>query len=100
MPEGGIVSKHIPKMHQPFKDGAFAMAIETQTPIVPISFLNLYQIMPETMIHGGKVKVIIHKPIEVAGKTKADIETLKQEVYNTIQGALDNYISSNNRTVL
>lgn len=89
MPEGGIISKHIPKMHQPFKDGAFAMAIEAQVPIVPISFLNLYEIMPDTLLNWGRVKVIVHKPIETIGKTKTDIEALKQEVYQVIQGALD-----------
>ena len=39
----------------------------------------------------GRVKVIVHKPIETSGKTKTDIEALKQEVYQVIQGALDNY---------
>lgn len=91
MPEGGIVSKHIPKMHQPFKEGAFLMAIENQVPIVPITFLNLYNIMPENRLLWGVPRIIIHQPIETIGKTKENIEELKQAVYEVIQGAIDAY---------
>lgn len=91
MPEGGIVSKHIPKMQQPFKEGAFVMAIENQVPIVPISYLNLYKIMPENLLLWGKPQIIIHRPIETKGKTKADIDALKQQVYDVIQASIDKY---------
>ncbi len=89
MPEGGILSKNIPQMLQPFKDGAFILAIENQVPIVPISFLNLYRIMPESKLFWGKPKVVMHEPVETAGKTKADIEDLKMQVYKIIQGEID-----------
>jgi 1-acyl-sn-glycerol-3-phosphate acyltransferase len=88
MPEGGIISNHIPKMHQPFKDGAFALAIETSTPIVPISFLNLYEIMPADRIFWDWPRVIIHPPLSVEGK---NVEELKMEVYEIIQGEVDAY---------
>ena len=91
MPEGGIVSTSIPKMHQPFKDGAFSLAIESGVPIVPISFLNLYESMPDKMLQWGIPKVIIHQPITTKGMTKHDIEALKEKVYNTIQTELDAY---------
>lgn len=89
MPEGGIVSKNIPEMVHPFKDGAFIMAIENQVPIVPITFVNLYQIMPELMIGWGIPKVIIHEAISTVGKTKQDIEPLKEAVYQLIQKTID-----------
>jgi 1-acyl-sn-glycerol-3-phosphate acyltransferase len=91
MPEGGILSKNIPKMLQPFKDGAFVMAIENQVPIVPITFLNLYRIMPESKLFWGSPEVIIHPAIETTGKSKADIEELKKQVYEIIQGELDRW---------
>jgi 1-acyl-sn-glycerol-3-phosphate acyltransferase len=91
MPEGGIVSAEIPKMHLPFKDGAFLLAIDAQVPIVPITFLNLYEIMPEKSIIWGKPKVVFHQKIETVGLTKDNLEELKTEVYNTIQKELDSY---------
>jgi 1-acyl-sn-glycerol-3-phosphate acyltransferase len=94
MPEGGIISKHIPKMHQPFKDGAFALGIETKTPIVPISFLNLYEIMPADRIFWDWPRVIIHPPLSVEGKS---VEELKLEVYEIIQAEVDAYRERNHQ---
>ena len=88
-PEGGIHSTNIPEMVQPFKDGAFSMAVENQVPIVPISLLDNYKAMPEILFKWHKLRVIIHTPIETTGKTKADIEALKQQVYDTIQPMLN-----------
>lgn len=90
-PEGGIHSKNIPDMVQPFKDGAFSMAIENQVPIVPISLLDNYKVMPNTLISWHRLRVIVHAPIETIGKTKADIEALKNQVYETIQLTLNNH---------
>lgn len=89
MPEGGIVSKNIPQMLHPLKDGAFIMAIENQVPIVPITFANMYKIMPEALIGWGTPKVIIHEAISTVGKTKKDAEALKENVYQLIQNTID-----------
>lgn len=91
MPEGGIISKEIPKMHQPFKDGAFLLAIGSQVPIVPITFLNLYEIMPSTLIHWALPKVVIHEPIITKGLSKDDLDELKKKVYDIIQNEIDLY---------
>lgn len=91
MPEGGIVSKEIPKMAQPFKDGPFIMAVENQVPIVPVTYLNNYEINPANLFSWGFPKVIINKEIRTEGKTSKDIEVLKKEVYDVIQGNLDKY---------
>jgi 1-acyl-sn-glycerol-3-phosphate acyltransferase len=88
MPEGGILSENIPKMHQPFKDGAFNLAKEAGLPIVPITFLNLYNIMPFYSIKWGIPSVIVNRAIETKGK---ELEELKQEVYSVIQNQLDHY---------
>lgn len=95
MPEGGIVSQEIPKMHQPFKDGAFLLAIGSGVPIVPITFLNLYEIMPDKTIFWGLPKVVVHEPIETAGFTKENLEELKSEVYKVIQNELNAYKNGN-----
>jgi 1-acyl-sn-glycerol-3-phosphate acyltransferase len=90
-PEGGIHSTNFPEMVQPFKDGAFSMAIENQVPLVPISLLDNYKAMPEILFKWHKLRVIIHAPIETKGKTKADINDLKKEVYDIIQPTLNKY---------
>ncbi|WP_435352528.1 lysophospholipid acyltransferase family protein [Emticicia sp. SJ17W-69] len=90
-PEGGILSTGIPEMAQPFKDGAFSMAIENQVPIVPISLLDNYKAMPDKLISWHRLRVIIHKPIETIGKTKSDIDALKKQVYEIIQPTLNQY---------
>ena len=43
-PEGGIKTEKVPTM-APFKNGAFAMALEKQIPILPVSLLGAYKIM-------------------------------------------------------
>ena len=92
-PEGGIWSKEMPKMSLPLKDGGFAMAIQQQLPIVPISLLNNYKIMPDGKfgIHPQAIRAIVHQPIETVGMTIDNVEDLKVKFYNIVQGALDSY---------
>ncbi len=95
MPEGGIISHEIPKMHQPFKDGAFLLAIGSKVPIVPITLLNLYEIMPNKTIFWGLPKVIVHEPIDTSIYSKENLEELKTRVYEVIQNELDAYKNGN-----
>ncbi|GAB4036282.1 lysophospholipid acyltransferase family protein [Spirosoma jeollabukense] len=89
-PEGGIRATEIPQM-VPFKDGAFTMAIQQQVPIVPITLLNNYQILPDespVRFHWHPLRAIVHPPIETAGMTQDDVERLKQETYRIIDTEL------------
>lgn len=88
MPEGGILSETIPVMKQPFKDGAFVLAVESKTPIVPVTFVNLYRIMPGSFIFWDFPRVIIHEPVSPEGKST---DELKQEIYTIIQTEIDRY---------
>lgn len=92
-PEGGITSKKFPFMSSPFKDGAFAMAIQQQVPILPISFLNNFQLMDDDFIalKPGVIRVRIHAPVETKGKTQDDLPVLREQVFHTIQQPLLNY---------
>ncbi len=47
-PEGGIPDTELPKMI-PFKDGAFQLAKNTKAPIVPITFMNNFQLLGEPL---------------------------------------------------
>lgn len=82
-------------MHKPFKDGAFAMAVQQQVPIVPITFLNNYKIMEDSKmrVHPMTLRAIVHKPIDTTGMSQEDIDSLKEQTFAVIQGALDKFHS-------
>ncbi len=89
-PEGGIQSK-FPQMGR-FKNGPFRLAIEKQVPIVPVSFLDNWLILPDNFKDSagrpGLSRVIIHEPIETKGMTEDNLEELKQRVFNVIDKTL------------
>jgi 1-acyl-sn-glycerol-3-phosphate acyltransferase len=92
-PEGGIVSTNFPFMANPLKDGAFAMAIQQQVPVLPISFLNNFQMLDDEFfaLKPGKIKVVIHTPIETKGMTQEDMPTLRERVFEIIQKPILDY---------
>jgi len=88
-PEGTI--HHGPAVGR-FKNGPFRLAIEKQIPIVPITFLNNWKLLPDEypkkLGHPGIARIIMHKPIETKGMTQEDLETLKKKVYEIISKPL------------
>ena len=89
-PEGGIVTKHVPKM-APFKDGAFTMAIQQQVPIVPVTLLTDYKILPDDgkfRMRWHPMRAVVHPPIVTTGLTQQDVVRLKQETYQIIDREL------------
>ncbi len=90
-PEGGMVTQHPPRMGR-FKDGAFRAAIEKQIPIVPVTIPNNWIILPDASslrLKRGLVKVIFHKPIATQGLTLADMDGLKEQVFDVIDRQLN-----------
>jgi 1-acyl-sn-glycerol-3-phosphate acyltransferase len=90
-PEGGIRAEHPPKMHHPFQNGAFVMAIQQQVPIVPISLLNTYRLLPDKkkpLLHPGRLRAIVHPPIPTVGMTQDDVNALKERVYHLLDETL------------
>ncbi|MBL7834110.1 MAG: 1-acyl-sn-glycerol-3-phosphate acyltransferase [Cyclobacteriaceae bacterium] len=71
---------------QPFKDGAFRIAIDTQLPIVPLVVIGAGRLMPpgKIDIKPGNIKVVAGEPISVEGLTPDDIQTLKQKTFDTM----------------
>jgi len=95
-PEGGITSKNPPKM-TPFKDGAFRIAIKEQIPIVPVTLLNNWKVLPDKLpmrMHWGEIGVIYHKPIETKGLTLDDLPELREKTYNIIDAELTAFEAS------
>jgi 1-acyl-sn-glycerol-3-phosphate acyltransferase len=63
---------------QPFKKGAFMMAIDAGVPIVPVSISGATAIMPKAQIkiYPETVRITLHKPIESKSVTKDDVALL------------------------
>jgi len=74
----------------PFKKGPFVMAIESGTPIVPISVKGSFEIMPPNRfkVKPGTVVVTFHPPIATNGLLLADREVLTERVRETIRAGL------------
>ena len=79
---------------KPFYDGAFRIAIETQTNIRPVLFLDAYSRMPYgklfTLTPGISRSVFLPE-IDVQGLTTEDIDALKQKVYTAMAEKLKAY---------
>jgi 1-acyl-sn-glycerol-3-phosphate acyltransferase len=80
-----------------FFDGAFRIAIETQTPIRPLLFLNAYDRMHYKSVFSlnpGKSRTIFLDTIEVAGYTMSDVQKLKRKVHDMMEKKLIEYGAS------
>ncbi|MEP7258179.1 MAG: lysophospholipid acyltransferase family protein [Flavitalea sp.] len=83
--------------HQPLKeffDGAFRIAIETQTPIKPLLFLDGYNRMHYRSVFSlrpGRSRSVFLEEVSVAGLTMKDVQELKQKVYQRIEHKLIDY---------
>lgn len=75
---------------QDFRRGGFFLALETGAPIVPISLIGTFELMPKGQfyVRPGKVKVIFHRPIPVAGHDKDSLDQLINKVKDQIASAL------------
>lgn len=91
-PEGTFNETEQPLKH--FFDGAFRIAIETETPIKPVLLVDthdrlhyrgLFELTP------GPSRVVYLEEIPVAGLGMKDILLLKQQVYNTMEAGLRRY---------
>jgi 1-acyl-sn-glycerol-3-phosphate acyltransferase len=72
----------------PFKKGPFHLAAETGFPIVPITILGTYEMMPKgsSIVKGGTATLVFHPPVDP--KKFATQEELVQAVRAAINSAL------------
>ncbi|GAB2815012.1 lysophospholipid acyltransferase family protein [Ferruginibacter profundus] len=86
--------------HQPLKefyDGAFRIAIETQTPIKPLLFLDAYDRNNYASIFSftpGRSRIVYLEEIPVEGLTVKDVKELKERVYKIMEEKLVGYKAS------
>jgi 1-acyl-sn-glycerol-3-phosphate acyltransferase len=94
-PEGTFNMTHKPLKE--FYDGAFKIAIETQTPIKPILFLDAYDRMNYKSVFSikpGKSRSVFLEEIPVAGLTLDDVDFLRHRVYKLMEEKLVEYKAS------
>lgn len=91
-PEGTFNETNAPL--KDFYDGAFRIAIETQTPIKPLLFIDtvdrlhwrgIFELTP------GRSAVVFMKEIDVSEYTMKDMNILKQNVYEIMEEGLKRY---------
>ncbi len=90
----GTISKQAPLL-EPFKPGAFAIAIQKQIPILPITFVSNWRRLQRGGFWSGKAgpgiaHIIVNKPIITAGLSKKDIEQLQTQVQTIMNNTLLN----------
>jgi 1-acyl-sn-glycerol-3-phosphate acyltransferase len=76
-----------------FYNGAFRIAIDTQTPIKPVLFLDTYARMPGSLwtLNPGKCRAIYLDEISVEGLTLDDLPALKEKTHNIMSERLRAY---------
>ncbi len=72
---------------QPFKDGAFKIAIDTQKPILPLVVLGASTLMPPgTIPHKpGRIKIIVGKEINLDLEQNGINKDLKRKTFDIMQ---------------
>lgn len=89
-PEGTMNKSNQPL--NPFYDGAFRLAIETQTPILPFAILNSKAHFPRTdplLLNPGLIRTVFGEAIEVKGLVAEDLEELKAKTFKAILSMLE-----------
>lgn len=76
---------------QPFKKGAFVMAIATQAPCVPVYVAGAWELLPRGGLvpRPGEVEVRIGRPIPTAGLTYDDRDRLREACFQAMQSLAD-----------
>lgn len=88
----GTIHDNAPKLNR-FKNGPFRLAIDKKVAILPITFMNNWEVLPEgrKSKNGGRpgmLNIIVHKPIETENLKLSDLESLKNQVFDTIDKTL------------
>lgn len=76
---------------QAFKRGGFFLAIESGAPIVPISIMGTFGLMPKGsfFVKRGKVRVVFHPPVAVQGYGRKKLEELIAQVRAVIESPIN-----------
>jgi 1-acyl-sn-glycerol-3-phosphate acyltransferase len=75
----------------PFRDGAFRLAIDTGTPIVPMAVAGTRNAMAPNSMKFNRARAVVRvlAPVETAGLTREDVPALRDQVRDRIAEARD-----------
>jgi 1-acyl-sn-glycerol-3-phosphate acyltransferase len=73
-----------------FKRGTFQLALEAGVPILPVTVVGSYELLPpwKFRVHPGVIRVVLHPPIETRQLAPADLRPLMKQVREVIATAL------------
>ncbi len=88
-PEG--TQNRTQKIMQPFKDGAFRIAVDTQQSILPLVVIGAGKLMPpgKAEIFPGVIKIIVGEPISVVDANKTDVSDLKDKTFELLKTMIE-----------
>jgi 1-acyl-sn-glycerol-3-phosphate acyltransferase len=77
---------------QPFHDGAFRIAVDTQQPILPMVVIGAGKLMPPGTIQvkPGKIRIYVGEEIPTEGLTVKEVPALKQRTFDAMQQMIVN----------
>ena len=91
-PEGTMNKSEAPLSE--FYDGAFRIAIETQTPLMPFVMINNRDLLPRVdplKAHPGLLTTVFITPVDVTGLELEDLPMLKQKVFDLMEETILKY---------
>ncbi len=88
-PEGSM--NRTPELLRKFYDGAFWLAIETQTQIIPMAIKNSRNLCPHdfSYLRPGRITIEFGKPIDTKGFTIEELAQIKDQTHNAIKQMLE-----------
>lgn len=75
---------------QPFHDGAFRIAVDTQQPILPMVVVGAGRLMPPGTIRlsPGLIRIFVGEEIPTTGLTTNDVRALKEKTFGVMKEML------------
>lgn len=72
---------------QPFHDGAFRIAVDTQEPVIPIVVLGAGRLMPPGTINlkPGLIRIYVGEEIPTTGMATTDVKRLKEKTFDIMK---------------
>lgn len=76
---------------QPFHDGAFRIAVDTQQPILPMVVIGAGKLMPPGTVNlkPGRIRIYVGEEIPTEGLSAKEVPALKQKTFDVMKGMIE-----------